>query len=134
MDNEFDIRKTIDENSKQATSVARQLAIAGAGVCWLFKDSKDIIFPAYIYASLVCFSLFFIFDVLQYAITAFRYLKYGKKVEAAKKNIGSSDAIVRVVPESLNLPSYVLFSLKMIALFVAYSGIAFEIVKRIGFS
>ena len=53
----------------ELTKYSRQLAFAGAAICWFFK-TPEVTFPKPVIVSLVLIVLFFISDILQYFIAA----------------------------------------------------------------
>lgn len=122
--------KIRDDFAKESTATSRKLGFAGAAICWLFK-SNEYIFSVWIYCSLFFLSLFFLFDILQFFITALIYTYYIRIVENASSGIAIEG--VPGVPTSINSPSLVCFILKIFFLFMSYTFIAFEFFSRIKF-
>lgn len=114
----------------ELTKFSRQLAFAGAAICWFFK-SEEITFPKPILVSLVLIVSFFILDILQYFLGA-HILRWWiqreetKMWEKKKKIEGEYHK-----PRWVDTPSFAIFNLKIAVLFGAFVALSIEFIERI---
>jgi hypothetical protein len=69
--------------TRELTAHSRKLAVAAAGVCWLFKDDSGA-FPILILVSLLFVVLFFLFDLGQPFIAVVLYRWWIRREEVSK--------------------------------------------------
>ncbi len=113
----------------ELTKYSRQLAFAGAAICWFFK-TPTVTFPQPVSLSLLLLVCFFACDVLQYFLAA-HLLRWWtrreeKKMWAAKKTIeGDYNK-----PWWIDSPIFIFFNLKAFFLVAAFAALGFEFLGR----
>ncbi|MEW8058542.1 MAG: hypothetical protein AB2787_03645 [Candidatus Thiodiazotropha endolucinida] len=122
--------KSYDSYTSELTKYSRQLAFAGAAICWFFK-SPEVTFPKPIIVSLAFIISFFIFDILQYFVSAHLLRWWTRKEE--KKMWVKENTIEGEYhkPWWIDSPAFVFFNIKALMLFAAFISIGVEFAKRI---
>ncbi len=113
----------------QFSSLARQLAFAGAAICWFFK-TPDVTFPHIITVSLIAYVSFFLLDLLQYYVAA---LILNVWIRAKERQLWARQRTIDgdySKPAWLDLPAFALFHLKFLALALGYLFLAWELLMR----
>jgi hypothetical protein len=113
----------------ELTKFARQLAFAGAAICWFFR-TPDVRFPSRINAALLAFVTYFVLDIAQY-FSAALLLRFWIRAEESRR-WASSDTLDGEYdkPAWLDEPPFVLFVLKIVALVIAFAMLASEFLVR----
>jgi hypothetical protein len=115
-----DVKDAYEGLSAKASDIVRQLALAGIGIAWLFRNTTggvDRLDPKLIDASfLIVFAL--LFDLLQYLVSGTIWLVYFRHKEKQKPKLKPETEFE--APPSLNWPNFAFFYLKAAALFAAY--------------
>ena len=111
--------KQYEDYTKELTGNARKLAFAAAAICWFFKASDDK-FPTLILFALSFVVLFFMADILQFFCGALMLRLWTRKQEKLKhKKTGTIEGDYDK-PAWLDHPSFGLWCLKIIALFLSF--------------
>lgn len=115
-----EIRKAYEELSGLLSKFNRQLAFAGIGIVWLFRvtdKSGNVTIDPEMLAPILCFVISFAFDLLQYLWQSYVwYLFYW--YNRSRKKLGEDDETNE--PEWPNVVAWVLFTVKVCALMIAY--------------
>jgi hypothetical protein len=115
------VKEAYEGLSGKASDIVRSLSLAGIALIWLFKvgpTSLPVLEPVLLKAA------FFIFvalslDLFQYLVGTFTWHCYFLKKEREKTHPDSKfDA-----PKWINWPTWTLFWLKAVSMFIAYSYI-----------
>lgn len=114
----------------EVTKHSRHLGFAGIAICWFFRTT-EITFPNFILFSLIFLVLFFVFDLVQYYVSAMRLRKWMQKEEAENENKKGSVDGEYWPPKSLDLPAFWLFKIKLLFLFIGFFFIGLELALRI---
>jgi len=112
--------------TEQASSVARQLGFAAAGLIWAFRDTGSG-WTEKAQAGLVFVVAFFITDLLQYVIAAVRRRLWIRGEEIKKWNETQSIEGDYNVPVTLDRPAFWLWWIKLGFLIVAYIFVALTV-------
>jgi hypothetical protein len=113
-------RDTYDYYSSQASNNTRQLAFAGIAVIWLFKigdDSKPLI-PPELVLPLGLLVLTLAFDLLHYVAGTVVWGIVGRLKEC--RYSGEEEDPDFPASRFINHPTILFFSLKLVAVFLAY--------------
>src|SRR6266571_2604884 len=105
--------------TKDITEYSRKLGFAGAAICWFFK-APDFKFPIWILISFLFLLAFFVCDLSQSLVAAYRHRGWIRREEI--KNFEETGKIEGDYqkPWGLDIPVFRLFILKVVCLFVAY--------------
>lgn len=111
------------------TENARKLGFAAAAICWFFK-TPDNIFPRLILFALGAAVLYFLCDILQYALGACLTRSWTRHEEKDRHRQGLSveDGEYKK-PAWIDVPSYVLWWLKIVFLFCSFVFIGLQILE-----
>lgn len=118
-----ELRASYYENSRQASTLARQLCFAGIAVVWIFN--KDINAPASLPTQLVLPLICFVFalglDLLQYLVGSALWGAFGeiREKQLKERHAYSPEANVHV-PRWINWSAIVFFGLKNFATILGY--------------
>jgi len=118
----------VEYTSSFSTS-ARQLAFAGAAVCWFFK-TPEVTFPRLILLALLLFVGFFLADLAQYYVAAMLLNVWTRTREKdlwAKKGIIEGDF---PKPAWLDAPALYFFHVKFVSLLLGFLFVGAELIKR----
>lgn len=128
--NNAELWKSYDYYTGELTKFSRQLAFAAAAICWFFK-TPEITFPKPILLSLVLIVAFFILDILQYFLAAhlLRWWTQREEQKMWKKKKTITGEYHK--PQWLDIPSFLLFNVKIIVLFVSFVSLGVEFIARI---
>lgn len=118
-----EIRDAYEVISGKLSDINRQLAFAGIGIIWIFRVSgsdeisssvpKELLWP------LIFLVVSLFLDVMQYFISTIIW--YGVYCKNRKKNKSVDDEKIRVnEKEWWNIPSWICFILKLVALIPSY--------------
>ena len=113
-----DIQETADVNTSSASLAARQLALAGIAIIWIFNQigineisiQKDYIIPLYL------FSLTLAFDLIQYTYAG---IAWNILTVSKEKKDNKSDHNY-VIGEGINVVSYIFFISKILTVGYGY--------------
>jgi hypothetical protein len=107
--------KKVDVATGKASEINRNLALAGIAVIWIFKvgEGSNQAVPGELVPPAVILVVGLALDLLQYLVTALVWLFYTRDKE-------TKNAVEFKAPPIINLPSIILFVLKVIATFAAY--------------
>jgi len=125
-----DLWKSYEFYTGELTKYSRQLAFAGAAICWFFK-SPEITFPRSINVALIFIILFFVFDILQYFLSAHLIRWWTRKEE---KRMWEKEETIEgeyQKPWWVDSPAFIFFNLKAILLSAAFVSIGYEFSKRV---
>lgn len=122
--------KSYEFYTGELTKFSRQLAYAAAAICWFFK-SEEVTFPKPITVSLLFLVLFFVFDILQYFISAHLLRWWTRKEEKVMWAEGETLDGEYNKPWWVDKPAFVFFNLKVLALFASFVSIGVEFASRI---
>lgn len=109
----------------KASDIARQLALTGIVVIWIFKTTIPVIphpvtvIPHALLVSLWFFLMALMFDLLQYLAMGIVWAIFTRRREV-EADSSASDTVIRKSPPLINLGSWCLFGLKIITLLVGY--------------
>ena len=120
-------RETFYTFSGKASDLNRQLAFAGIATIWLFKRdvSGTPTLPHELYLPTFLLILSLAFDMLHYCVAA----SIWRWVYRSKEKAGVGEKVNVHHSETLELPIYGLFVLKIVCLFVAYFSVGMFIFK-----
>lgn len=107
------------EYTEGVTSVARKLGFAGIAIIWVIIGKKSIFLYPMNYA-LLSIVMFFIFDLLQFIAGALMIKKWIRKQEIKNWEKPGTIEVQYNKPTYLDHPSFILFLLKIGALFFGY--------------
>lgn len=125
-----DIWTEYQENTRELSENARKLAFACAAICWFFK-SNAATFPGKIIYSLVFIVLFFLFDMLQYLVSAVTIRTWAtRKEKILQFNKLPLDSKVEKPRWLVRYPFY-LFLLKLFFLLSSFVFLILEFLSRI---
>lgn len=118
-----------EDSTRTLSNINRQLCFAGFAVIWIFnKTSLNFSIPHELIFPSVCFMASLIFDILQYIIsTIIWYIKY---LHGNKGGNDDSEFTIEV-KECVNLPMWIFFFLKIIALCIGYGFLIAFLIKLI---
>ena len=122
--------KSYEFYTGELTKYSRQLAFAAVAICWFFR-SPEITFPKTITVSLVLLILFFVFDILQYFISAHLVRWWTRREEKIMWITQKTIEGEYHKPWWVDLPAFVFFNLKAFVLFSSFVAIGLEFVNRI---
>lgn len=115
-----DYKAVYEEASSKVSDLARQMALAGIAIIWIFRQSdttepricRELLPP------LISFVATLSFDILQYI---YKTIVWAIFFRVKEKKIGKKDAdpLMQAKP-IMNLPTWILFSLKVISLLIGY--------------
>jgi len=116
--------------TEKLTELSRQLAFAGAAICWFFK-TPDVTFPTSILLALIGLVIFFISDIMQYLFSAILLKCWLRPIEkeAWKKHKSLDVDIDR--PSYIDKPAFLLFIIKIILLISSFILILSEFFKKL---
>lgn len=125
-----DLWQAYTEYTFETTKHARQLAFAGAAICWFFR-SPEVTFPRLIMVALLVFVLYFVVDIVQYITAAVKIRDWTLAEE--KRQWEESDTIDGEYhkPASLDYWPYRLFVAKLVVLLAAFMALGAEFVRRL---
>jgi hypothetical protein len=111
--------------SGKSSDLVRQLAYAGVGVVWVFAVSKgpSTVIPAPLHAALFFIIICLICDLAQYVYASVAWYLFCRYHEE-KLRIPAEDPDLDA-PNSINVPTWIFFGLKIVFVGVAY----FQIIK-----
>jgi len=115
-----DVKNAYEALSGTASSIIRQLSLAGIGLIWLFNigtGAKPALPHQLLQGALFIFLALF-FDLLQYLVGTFTWFLYFRKKERA----GTPPDQDFLAPAWINWPTWFLFSVKAACMLVAYLG------------
>ena len=115
-----DVKNAYESLSGIASSIVRQLSLAGIGLIWLFNigtGAKPALPHPLLQGALFIFLALF-FDLLQYLVGTFTWFLYFRKKERA----GTPPDKDFLAPAWINWPTWFLFSVKAACMLVAYLG------------
>jgi len=109
------------EYTKDLNKFSRELAFAGAAICWVLKDNNGI-FPKYVLIGLIFIVLFVIADVLHKFTAALLHKKWIEKREAELWATTNPKTIEGeyLKPKWLDKPAFYLFVSKIILLLIGF--------------
>lgn len=111
------------------SKLTRQLAFAAAALCWFFRTPRTT-FPPHIYVALTFVVAFFIADILQYFSGAWLVRIWTRKEEVRRWQEGQNIEGDYDKPWWLDVPPFVLFNVKIIALLAAFGFLGAELLRR----
>lgn len=113
-----DARGIYDYNSGKASDLARQMALAGIAIVWIFRIGQDtgIKIPADLVVPLWCLVLSLTLDLAQYWLATAIWSGFHRSKE--KRGVKEDEDFL--APPWINWPSLMLFYLKLIFLAAAY--------------
>lgn len=113
-----DARSVYEYNSGKASDLARQMALAGIAIIWIFRSGQDtgIKIPEHLVAPLWCLVLSLTLDLAQYWLAAAVWSGFHRSKE--KRGVNEDEDFL--APGWINWPSLILFYLKLIFLAAAY--------------
>jgi hypothetical protein len=115
-----DVKSAYETLSGTASSIIRQLSLAGIGLIWLFNigtGAKPALPHPLLQGALFIFLALF-FDLLQYLVGTFTWFVYFRKKERA----GTPPDAEFLAPAWINWPTWFLFSVKAACMLIAYLG------------
>ena len=115
-----DVKDAYETLSGTASSIIRQLSLAGIGLIWLFNvgtGTKPALPHQLLQGALFIFLALF-FDLLQYLVGTFTWFLYFRKKERA----GTPPDQDFEAPAWINWPTWFLFIVKAACMLVAYLG------------
>lgn len=116
--------------TEELTKYSRQLAFAGAAICWFFK-TPEVTFPKVISIALGLIVLFFILDIMQYFVSAHLLRWWIRKEEIRKWQAEKTIQGEYDKPWWVDSPAFIFFNLKAGALFLSFAAIGYEFLIRI---
>ena len=122
--------KSYEFYTGELTKYSRQLAFAGAAICWFFK-TPEVSFPKPIIVSLIFIVLFFVFDILQYFVSAHLLRWWTRKEEKLMWEKEKTIEGEYHKPWWVDSPAFIFFNVKAIVLTAAFVSIGVEFAKRI---
>ncbi len=125
-----EIRKDYEELSGILSKLNRQLAFAGIAIVWLFrttdKTGTTSIEPSML-TPIMCFVISFAFDLLQYFWQSLSwYIYYWWKRHKGKNEDDNMNE-----PEWPNVIAWIMFSIKVVALIIAYISLGIYLYKKL---
>lgn len=105
--------------TEELTKLSRQLAFAAAAICWFFKR-EPVAFPSAIIWSLSFVVLFFLFDLLQFFVSAHVHRLWTRREEERQWRESNSIDGEYEKPWYLDRPAFVLFNAKIVSLLLAF--------------
>ena len=124
-----DLWESYDTYTSDLTKHARQLAFAGAAICWFFR-SPEVTFPALVLIALSCFVIFFLGDILQYYTAAMVlrvWTRRQEKIHWARDNTIEGEY---EKPEWLDWPALFFFHIKIGMLLLGFTTLSAEFIRR----
>lgn len=114
-----EIRKAYEELSGLLSKFNRQLAFAGIGIVWLFRvtdSTGNTTIDPKMLTPILCFVISFACDLLQYLYLSIAwYIYYWCQ---RNKNVEENAEVKE--SEYMNIPAWILWFLKAVALIIAY--------------
>lgn len=122
--------KQYQDYTRDFTLHARKLGLAGAAICWLFKNDQ-LTFPPTIYFSLLFFVLYFLADISHLLGAALTLRRFIEKKEAESWEAEQHINIDVNKPRSLDMPATICFYFKAVFLILGYFAIGGELILRL---
>ena len=115
-----DVKNAYETLSGTASSIIRQLSLAGIGLIWLFNIGTGIkpALPQQLLQAALFIFLALFFDLLQYLVGTFTWFAYFR----IKERAGTPEDAEFLAPAWINWPTWFLFSVKAACMLVAYLG------------
>jgi hypothetical protein len=108
--------------STTASTIVRQLALAGFALVWLFKQEPkpgEPLLPRVLLTPIALLTVTVVCDLLQYVLSFLLWLKFIRDKET-QIPAPARDTDIGAAPKTLNWPGYTLFAFKIIAITLAY--------------
>ena len=125
-----EIREAYEELSGSLSKFNRQLAFAGIGIVWLFRvtDStgNSTLNPKML-TPILCFVISFAFDLLQYLYLSIAWYIY----YWCQRDKGTKEDIEVNEPEYMNIPAWIMWFLKVVALIIAYCSLGVYLYSKL---
>lgn len=113
----------------EITKHARFLGFAGFAVCWFFR-TPAITFPPLILAALMGLVVYFLLDLLQYYVAAFRLRSWMTGEEKCREPLGTLEEEDYRPPVGLDDWTLRLFHSKLAVLLIALGFVGAELIAR----
>ncbi len=117
------VLKTYQDSTTKVSELARHLAFAGIAVIWIFNKTVGSSFqiPNSLISPAILFIISLVLDICQYLYSgvAYYFLYRFGKITIEKNSDGEKVEKVNK-PKWMNWPKWVLFGLKLVALFGGY--------------
>lgn len=117
----------------KASDIARQLALAGIAVIWLFKTTdsskpitENMLFPLWLFLGSL------LLDLLQYIVAGVTWAGFSRLREKQHKSSAGTTEI-NDSPGYINAPAWILWVAKMIAMTYGYWELLLSLKPIIGF-
>ncbi|KAA9035510.1 hypothetical protein FW778_21360 [Ginsengibacter hankyongi] len=123
-------RKKSNEYTGKASEITRQLSLAGIGIIWLFKNSKqdEPLVDHYLILPLIFLSLALFFDLIQYVLGGQIWIKFFRSEE--EKVTDDSDPDIKA-PKNKNIPIYIFYYAKIVLMLFSYAFIIGFLVTKL---
>lgn len=125
-----EIRKAYEELSGSLSKFNRQLAFAGIGIVWLFRvtdSTGNTTIDSAMLVPVLLFVISFAFDLLQYLYLSIAwYIYYWYQHKKGVKEDGEVNE-----PENMNVPAWIMWFLKVVALIIAYCSLGLYLYSKL---